>query len=384
MEENKKITTKPKPTASKEKKEKPIAKPKAIKIPAKTKALTPAKAKTAKTKALTPAKTKVTSRVGRTKSVSKTQSVKPAVKPASPVKKSTPKPSSVVSLKVKLTEGIAHRNLGREGNNRVPVHIKQSHLDYEAELKQLQLELMKLQLTVKEKGMRVVMLFEGRDAAGKGGTIKRIIANLNVRGIRVVALNKPNDQEKTQWYFQRYVKHLPSAGEIVIFDRSWYNRSMVEPVMDFCTDEQHKRFLKSVPMFEAMLIKDGIDLFKFYFSVSKKEQKRRFKSRETNLLKQYKLSPVDKLAQEYWHRYSIAKFQMLNESNRSIAPWTIVRSDNKKKARINCIKHILSNLDYENKVADEKLQPDPEIVVSGIDEIQHMEDNLMTPKKLHG
>jgi polyphosphate kinase 2 len=286
--------------------------------------------------------------------------------------------------KVKLTEGMAHRNLGKQGDGRVPVYIKQAHLDYEAELKQLQLELMKLQLTVKEKGLRVVMLFEGRDAAGKGGTIKRIIANLNVRGIRVVALDKPNDQEKTQWYFQRYVKHLPSAGEIVIFDRSWYNRAMVEPVMDFCTDEQHKRFLKSVPMFEAMLIKDGIDLFKFYFSVSKKEQKRRFKSRETNLLKQYKLSPVDKLAQEYWHRYSIAKFQMLNESNRTIAPWTIIRSDNKKKARINCIKHILLHFDYENKVADEKLQIDAEIVVSGIDEIQHMEDNLMTPKNLHG
>ncbi|HHL18713.1 MAG TPA: polyphosphate kinase 2 [Thiothrix sp.] len=295
------------------------------------------------------------------------------------VKKYAPAP-----FKVKLTEGIAHRNLGKTGDDRVPVYIKKSHLDYEAELKQLQLELMKLQLTIKEKGMRVVMLFEGRDAAGKGGTIKRIIANLNVRGIRVVALDKPNDQEKTQWYFQRYVRHLPSAGEIVIFDRSWYNRAMVEPVMGFCTDEQHKRFLKSVPMFEAMLIKDGIDLFKFYFSVSKKEQKKRFKSRETNLLKQYKLSPVDKLAQEYWHRYSIAKFQMLNESNRTIAPWTIIRSDNKKKARINCIKHILSHFDYEGKVADEKLQPDAEIVVSGIDEIQHMEDNLMTPKKLHG
>ena len=298
---------------------------------------------------------------------------------AKSVKKDVPAP-----FKVKLTEGMAHRNLGKKGDDRVPVHVKQSHLDYEAELKQLQLELMKLQLTVKEQGMRVVLLFEGRDAAGKGGTIKRIIANLNVRGIRVVALDKPNDQEKTQWYFQRYVQHLPSAGEIVIFDRSWYNRAMVEPVMEFCTDEQHKRFLKSVPMFEAMLIKDGIDLFKFYFSVSKKEQKRRFKSREMNLLKQYKLSPVDKLAQEYWHRYSIAKFQMLNESNRTIAPWTIIRSDNKKKARINCIKHILSHLDYENKVADEKLQVDPDIVVSGIDEIQHMEDNLMTPKKLHG
>lgn len=286
--------------------------------------------------------------------------------------------------RIKLTEGIADRNLGKKGDDRVPVFIKKSHLEYEAELKRLQLELMKLQQTVKEKGMRVVMLFEGRDAAGKGGTIKRIIANMNARGVRVVALEKPNDQESTQWYFQRYIQHLPSAGEIVLFDRSWYNRAMVEPVMGFCTDEQHKRFLKSVPMFEEMLVKDGIHLFKFYFSVSKKMQKKRFKSRETDPLKQYKLSPVDKLAQQYWHRYSIAKFQMLNETNRTIAPWTIIRSDNKKKARINCIKHILSELDYEGKVSEDQLLPDPKYIISGIDEIRHMEDNLMQPKRLHG
>lgn len=288
------------------------------------------------------------------------------------------------SKKVKLTEGVAHRNVDKKGKNRVSVPIKKSHIKYEEELKQLQLELMKLQLSVKEKGMRVVMLFEGRDAAGKGGTIKRIIANMNARGVRVVALEKPNDQESSQWYFQRYIKHLPSAGEIVIFDRSWYNRSMVEPVMNFCTDEQHKRFLKAVPMFEELLVKDGIDLFKFYFSVSKKMQQKRFDSRKTDLLKQYKLSPVDKLAQKYWDDYSIAKFQMLNESNRSLAPWTIVRSDNKKKARINCIKHILTELDYEGKASAKKLKADSEYIVSGIDEIHHMEENLMNPDKLHG
>ncbi|MEE9351763.1 MAG: polyphosphate kinase 2 [Thiotrichaceae bacterium] len=289
------------------------------------------------------------------------------------------------SPKVKLAEGIAHRNLGKKkSNKRVPVQIKRSHIDYEAELKLLQLELMKLQITVKEKGMRVVMLFEGRDAAGKGGTIKRIIANMNARGVRVVALEKPNDQESTQWYFQRYIKHLPSAGEIVIFDRSWYNRSMVEPVMEFCTDEQHKRFLKAVPMFEELLVKDGIDLFKFYFSVSKKMQKKRFDSREADPLKQYKLSPVDKLAQEYWNDYSIAKFQMLNETNRTLAPWTIVRSDIKKKARINCMKHILTELDYEGKIDAKKLSADPKYIVTGIDEIQHMEENLMNPDKLYG
>ncbi|MCK5918093.1 MAG: polyphosphate kinase 2 [Cocleimonas sp.] len=296
-------------------------------------------------------------------------------------KENTKKPAS----KIKLTEGIALRNCDKKkGSKRVAVHIKKKHLKYEEELKRLQVELMKLQLVAKKEGLRIVMLFEGRDAAGKGGTIKRIISKMNARGVRVVALEKPNDQESSQWYFQRYIQHLPSAGEIVIFDRSWYNRAMVEPVMDFCTDEQHKRFLKAVPMFEELLVKDGISFFKFYFSVSKKEQQRRFKSRETDLLKQYKLSPVDKLAQKYWNEYSIAKFQMLNETNRSLAPWTIVRSDDKKNARINCIKHILTEIDYEGKTDSKSIVPDPKYIISGIDEIQHMEENLMNPDKLYG
>lgn len=287
--------------------------------------------------------------------------------------------------KIKLTEGIAYKNSDKKpSDKRVPVYIKQERLDYEEELKKLQIELMKLQNQVIADGSRILMIFEGRDAAGKGGTIKRITAHLNARNVRVVALSKPNNRETSQWYFQRYLKHLPSAGEIVIFDRSWYNRAMVEPVMNFCTDEQHKRFLKSVPELEELLVKDGIQLFKFYFSVSKKEQKRRFESRETDMLKQYKLSPVDKLAQEYWHQYSIAKFQMLNETNRSISPWTIVRSDNKKKARINCIKHILTCHEYDGKISQEELQPDPKFIISGIDEICHMEENLMHPKKLRG
>lgn len=291
----------------------------------------------------------------------------------------------VKPVKMKLSEGIAHKNKEKMHTvKRIPVYIKRAHLDYEAELKKLQIELMKLQNHVKKTGQRIVMIFEGRDAAGKGGTIKRITAHMNTRGVRVVALDKPNDTEKTQWYFQRYIKHLPSAGEFVLFDRSWYNRAMVEPVMDFCTDEQHKRFLKSVPSFEEMLVKDGIILFKFYFSVSKKEQNRRFKSRKKDILKQYKLSPVDKLAQEYWHQYSVAKFQMINETNRSLSPWTIIRSDNKKNARINCMRHILSTLDYEGKISAEELHTNADIVVSGIDEIGHMERNLMTPKRLHG
>jgi len=285
----------------------------------------------------------------------------------------------------RLLEGTALKNINsKESDKRCAVWIKKSHLHYEAELKKLQIELMKLQLHIKKTNMRVLVIFEGRDAAGKGGTIKRITAFLNPRNVRVVALAAPNDKEVTQWYFQRYVPHLPAGGELIIFDRSWYNRAMVEPVMGFCTDEQHKRFLKDVPLFEELLVKDGIKLFKFYFSVSKDEQKKRFDARKTDILKQYKLSPVDNLAQKYWDKYSVKKFQMLNESNRTIAPWTIIRSDVKKKARINCMKHILYNLDYEKKISDEELRPDDKIVISGIDEIKHMERHLFNPEDLRG
>lgn len=272
----------------------------------------------------------------------------------------------------------------KEGPDKCCIWINKNQIDYEIELKKLQIELMKLQKHMKATGMRILAIFEGRDAAGKGGTINRISAFLNPRNLRIVALGKPSDTEVTQWYFQRYAPHLPAAGELVLFDRSWYNRAMVEPVMNFCTDEQHKRFLKDVPLFEEMLVKDGINLFKFYFSVSKDVQAKRFASRENDVLKQYKLSPVDNLAQKYWDQYTVKKFQMLNESNRTLAPWTIVRSDNKKMARINCIKHILHNVQYHDKLPEAVLTPDPEIIVSGIDEIQYMEKNLFSPKKLHG
>jgi polyphosphate kinase 2 len=286
---------------------------------------------------------------------------------------------------IRLLEGTAAKNIDKkEKKGRRAVWVSETVLAYETELKSLQIELMKLQMHIKEAGLRVLVLFEGRDAAGKGGTIKRITEFLNPRNTRVAALAKPSDTEVTQWYFQRYVAHLPAGGELVLFDRSWYNRAMVEPVMNFCTDEQHKRFLKDVPLFEQMLVKDGIILFKFYFSVSKQEQARRFEARKSDPLKQYKLSPVDNLAQTYWDQYSVKKFQMLNESNRSLTPWTIVRSDNKKKARINCIKHILANIDYPEKTAAEQLVTDPEIVISGIDEIHHMEEYLFKPKLLRG
>ncbi|EFU68759.1 polyphosphate kinase 2 [Aliarcobacter butzleri JV22] len=281
--------------------------------------------------------------------------------------------------KAKLKE-----KLDDEGTEKkVQIWVKKETLEYEEQLTKLQIELLKLQNHVKAQGLKILMIFEGRDAAGKGGTIKRITEHLNPRGARIVALEKPTEQERTQWYFQRYTKHLPSAGEIVLFDRSWYNRAGVEPVMGFCTHEEHHEFLREVPEFEQMLVKSGIILFKFYFSVSKKEQLRRFKKREIDPLKQYKLSPVDKESQNLWEKYTIAKFSMLMASNTEIAPWMVIRSDNKKKARLNCIRHILSNLEYENKSKDKDIfKTDKDILIHGKNEIANMEqDNKFSKKK---
>ena len=262
-----------------------------------------------------------------------------------------------------------------DGVDKVQIWVRKETLEYERELTKLQIELLKFQNYVKEQGLKVLMVFEGRDAAGKGGTIKRITEHLNPRGARVVALEKPSDIERTQWYFQRYTKYLPSAGEIVLFDRSWYNRAGVEPVMGFCTTEEHHEFLREVPEFEKMLVKSGIVLMKFYFSVSKKEQARRFKKREIDPLKQYKLSPVDKESQNLWDKYTIAKFSMLMASNTDIAPWTIVKSDDKRNARLNCIRHILSTIDYSKKTKDEQITKiDREIVINGAVEIEKMKE----------
>ncbi|HGZ70342.1 MAG TPA: polyphosphate kinase 2 [Nitratifractor sp.] len=257
---------------------------------------------------------------------------------------------------------------GSKKSEKVQIWVKKETLEYEREIRKLQIELLKFQNYVKDKGLKVLMIFEGRDAAGKGGTIKRITEHLNPRGARVVALEKPSDTEKTQWYFQRYVKHLPAAGEIVLFDRSWYNRAMVEPVMGFCTERQHHKFLKDAPEFEKMIVDEGIQLFKFYFSVSKEEQAKRFKSRETDPLKQYKLSPVDKESQKLWDEYTLAKYMMLSATHTAEAPWTIIKSDNKKRARINCIKHILNFVEYPDKISDDEIKVDCDIVVYGRDE----------------
>ena len=270
----------------------------------------------------------------------------------------------------------------KDRSAKVQIWVKEENLKYEEELKKLQVELLKFQNHVKDKGLKILMIFEGRDAAGKGGTIKRITEHLNPRGARVVALEKPNDKEISQWYFQRYVEHLPSAGEIVLFDRSWYNRSMVEPVMGFCTERQHHKFLKDAPAFEKMLVDEDIKIFKFYFSVSKEEQAKRFNSRKKDPLKQYKLSSVDKKSQKLWDEYTLAKFMMLSATHTESAPWTVIKSDNKKRARINTIKHILNYVEYPNKIKDKFIEVDKDIVVFGRDEAISMEKELnFSPKK---
>ncbi len=233
--------------------------------------------------------------------------------------------------------------------------------DYLKLIMGLHVELLKMQNWAKEEGLRIVALFEGRDAAGKGGTIKRFVEHMNPRGCRVVALEVPTPQERSQWYFQRYVRHLPSAGEIVLFDRSWYNRAMVERVMGFSTAGEVEEFLRSAPEFERMLIRSGIIFFKFYFSVTKEEQKRRFDSRVDDPLKQWKLSPVDKESQARWDEYTSAKEDMYFYTSTADAPWTIIKSSDKKRARLNAMRYFLSRLDYPDK-NEKLLLVDPRIV----------------------
>lgn len=224
--------------------------------------------------------------------------------------------------------------------------------DYEKELRQLQIELVKLQEWVKHKGLKVVTIFEGRDAAGKGGVIKRITESLSPRIVRVVALPAPTERERTQWYFQRYVAHLPAAGEIVLFDRSWYNRAGVERVMGFCTEEEYREFLRSCPEFERMLVRSGIILIKYWFSVSDEEQERRFQARIDDPTKRWKLSPMDLESRSRWVEYSRAKDEMFKYTDIKQAPWYVVNSDVKKSARLNCITHFLSLIPYKDLTPD--------------------------------
>jgi polyphosphate kinase len=240
-----------------------------------------------------------------------------------------------------------HKNAGHANGNIACLHIGKD-CKYCKELRKLQIELVKLQEWIKHEGLRVVVLFEGRDAAGKGGAIKRITECLNPRSCRVVALGTPTEREKTQWYFQRYVAHLPAAGEMVLFDRSWYNRAGVERVMGFCTDEQYHEFMQSCPEFERMLIRSGIRLIKYWFSVSDEEQEHRFQDRMNNPTKRWKLSPMDLESRKHWADYSRAKDEMFAVTDTKLAPWYVVNAENKEAARLNVIRHLLSSFAYRD------------------------------------
>ena len=248
---------------------------------------------------------------------------------------------------------------------------------YEAEKALLQVELLKVQHWIEETQQKIVMLFEGRDAAGKGGTIKRFMEHLNPRMARVVALNKPTDNERGEWFFQRYIKHLPTSGEIVLYDRSWYNRAGVERVMGFCQPNEYLEFMRQTPELERMLTRSGIGLFKYWFSVTRNEQRRRFASRETDPLKQWKLSPIDRASLDKWDEYTEAKEAMFFYTDTADAPWTVIRSNDKKRARLNCMRHFLSSLDYPDKDASVVGSPDPKIVHQA-DSIVHEADHILT------
>ncbi|WP_319380951.1 polyphosphate kinase 2 [Thiomicrorhabdus sp.] len=254
--------------------------------------------------------------------------------------------------------------------NNYPYKEKISRSEYEEQKRLLQIELLKLQKWVKSNDERIIMLFEGRDAAGKGGTIKRMMEHLNPRGARVVALDKPNEKEKGQWYFQRYIEHLPTAGEIVLFDRSWYNRAGVERVMGFCSPQEYTRFMHQTPQFEQMITSDGVRLFKFWFSVGRKEQLRRFNARKTDPLKQWKLSPMDLASLDRWDDYTRAKEDMFFYTNTQYAPWTVVKSNDKKRARLESMRYVLNAIPYEGKNQEVIGLTDALIVSSGGDIFQ--------------
>jgi polyphosphate kinase len=243
----------------------------------------------------------------------------------------------------------------------------------EEELKPFQVELLKLQQWLEDHDRPMVILFEGRDAAGKGGTIRRVTHYMNEKHYRVVALGKPTESQRSQWYFQRYVEQLPTGGEVVLFDRSWYNRAMVEPVFGFCTPEEHRNFMRGVVGFEKDLVRQGTILVKLYFSVTKREQARRFERRRTDPLRQWKLSEIDVQAQEHWDDFTNAKYEMLRRTHRSEAPWTIIRSGDKHLARLNAMKSLLNVADYPDRNHDLDFVPDPDIVVSGAQELELME-----------
>lgn len=262
-----------------------------------------------------------------------------------------------------------------------PYSEKMSRTEYDGLKEDLQAELLKVQLWVQETGKKLIILFEGRDAAGKGGTIKRFMEHLNPRHARVVALPKPSDVQKDQWFFQRYIEHLPTAGEIVFYDRSWYNRAGVERVMGFCTPTEYLEFMRQTPSLERMLTRSGISLYKYWFSVTQDEQKRRFEKRKTDPLKRWKLSPIDQASLARWDDYTEAKEAMFFYTDTADAPWTIVKSNDKKRARINCMRHFLSTLDYPDKNMELVSQPDP-LIVGNASHVIHQSEHILG-KSLH-
>jgi polyphosphate kinase 2 len=273
------------------------------------------------------------------------------------------KPDKMIRIDDLLGVGSLQRLLEKLAKQNISPEKITAMFEYERDLKLLQIELVKMQRWAQETNQRIAVLFEGRDAAGKGGSIRRFTEHLNPRAMRVVALPKPSAEETGQWYFQRYVKQLPNEGEIVFFDRSWYNRAVVEPVNGFCKPEQYEQFLQQVPEFEHMLYEDGIKLIKFWFSISKEEQLKRFNSRHGNPLKQWKLSPIDAKAQDLWDRYTSYKGLMFSRTHTSFSPWIIVRANTKKTARLESIRYVLSTLDYDGKEeASTTLFPDPNTV----------------------
>ncbi|MCF6217137.1 MAG: polyphosphate kinase 2 [Gammaproteobacteria bacterium] len=273
--------------------------------------------------------------------------------------------NQITSLVEPSVEPLSKKDIFKSGL--YPYKKMISRPEYEKRKKELQIELLKMQSWVKESGQRIVILFEGRDAAGKGGTIKRFMEHMNPRGSHVIALEKPTERESGQWYFQRYIKHLPTAGEIVMFDRSWYNRAGVERVMNFCTPKEYLEFMRQAADLERMLVRSGISLYKLWFSVSREEQFRRFQQRRGDPLKQWKLSPIDLASLDKWDDYTEAKEAMFFYTDTADSPWTVVKSDDKKRARINAMRHILSQVDYPNKDHKVVCEPDPLIIGSAKD-----------------
>ena len=264
-------------------------------------------------------------------------------------------------------------NIGAENRiryfreNLYPYPQKMGNREYNAQILPLQIELVKLQNWIRDVGERLIIIFEGRDAAGKGGSIRRFMEHWNPRGARVVALDKPSEVEQGQWYFQRYISHFPSAGEIVLFDRSWYNRAGVERVMGFSSEQEYRLFIQQAPILEKMIVESGINIVKLYFSVSRHEQLRRFQQRANDPLKQWKVSAVDIRSIDKWEEYTEAKEAMFLLTHSEGAPWTIIKSDDKKRARINAMRHVLNTLDYEGKDESVAQVPDPSIVASSLD-----------------